>query len=555
MISRARQIGVLLLAFTMGCASAPPRWDFSPGWLPGIRTSKQKEPSRKIKDLPLEEDEDSGYEPLIAQDEPKSGGASGGPIVHDPATRMLIEAELREASAEDRAEWIALLESVDSDQVPYLLQLRRFSNGGETEASHSPLASTPGVASAKAASNEAIAPNAGMKSGVVTASGTAPTDHLPLFEKAAATEGTEPVLPQKSASNDLLSPSAWPQKIRSFADPTRIWTHPADGGESVPGSEKGPLDKLPAERPAAEKAAADKPERISTFGLPLILGNQAKADAALAQFHARESAPEQPRQIAAALPVQAPPRLTPGSALWEDEVQKLISLLEAETSVSGNSASGSAAQRDDIRKQVALRMLYLVENQPQKAQQVIPGLPDYEQEFWTDLFLGLAEHLDQSGATDAGERATQTVAHLRSAAFRLQQTAKLRLRNLVICQKINGFGDYEPFPSSHFSAGQAVLIYSEIRNFISAPTTEGIYRTRIRSTIEIYTGGNEQHLVDRNSFEATEDQCRTLRTDYFHSYRLSLPSHLTSGPHILKLMIQDEISGKIATESIQFVVQ
>ena len=234
-------------------------------------------------------------------------------------------------------------------------------------------------------------------------------------------------------------------------------------------------------------------------------------------------------------------------------MSKLISLLEAEAS--SVSATEDAHSRIDIRKQVGLRMLYLIANEPQKAFQAIPGLPPEDQEFWTSIFQGLAEHLNQVGANDPAERATQTLAHLRNAAYHLQQTAHLRLRNLTFCQQINGFGNYETFPTNEFHAGQTVLIYSEIRNFKSIPTDDGHYLTRIRSTIEIYTTHDGQRLVDRNTYDPTEDQSRSLRTDYYHSYRLDLPANLVPGPHLVKVILQDELTGKQATESIHFIIK
>jgi len=53
----------------------------------------------------------------------------------------------------------------------------------------------------------------------------------------------------------------------------------------------------------------------------------------------------------------------------------------------------------------------------------------------------------------------------------------------------------------------------------------------------------------------TEDRCRSIRGDYFHSYRLDLPAHLTPGPYVLKLLVEDLVSGKTATETIPFTVE
>jgi len=129
------------------------------------------------------------------------------------------------------------------------------------------------------------------------------------------------------------------------------------------------------------------------------------------------------------------------------------------------------------------------------------------------------------------------------------------MRNLTFCQQINGFGNYETFSADQFSAGQTVLIYAEIRNFKSVPIEESYYLTRIRSTIEIYTTRDGQRLVDRSTYDPTEDRSRTMRTDYYHSYRLDLPANLSPGPHLVKLILQDELTGKQTTESLPFLVK
>jgi hypothetical protein len=299
-------------------------------------------------------------------------------------------------------------------------------------------------------------------------------------------------------------------------------------------------------------ASAEKPERA--FPLPQIFGVGRGEPAA-----AKSPQPIQPINLdpaGTAKPVTAQPetRLSPGSAVWEDEMQQLIALIEAEAS-SWSGAKSGTLPRAELRKQIGLRMLYLIADDPQRAHLAIPGLSADEQEFWTGLFLSLSESLNESRLTDSGERATKTLAQLRNAIHHLRQAAHLELRNVSFCQRINGFGNYEPFELNRFAPGEAVLLYGEIRNFNSEPTMEGLYRTALRSTVEISRVDGDGQVLDRHNFGATQDLCRNLRSDYYHSYQLDLPNHLTRGPHLLKLTIQDEISGKIASEQIRFEVK
>ncbi|WP_437191461.1 hypothetical protein [Planctomicrobium sp. SH527] len=576
----ARQSGVLLLALSAGCAPTLPRVNMPKSWIPGANKTVQKETEKTSEKSPDSEQEllasqseSSGksesllaesaasgqfkVDPSTKKPEASSSEAQSKPraIRHDPATRMLIEAELKDATPDERKEWLAFLDTIESANIPHVLQSRRIVEGKEVSSFLAAKSAADG--SSEESTGAGASPKVAMDGPAVLAKAfnVQPVNHEERSELSAPAEKPSPesnsppvaTVPTNRVEENTVAevkpttvePSStvgtgWPKRIKSLTDHGLRWGMPFDGDAETP-------------------PPAGKTER-STFGLPLILGNQQKQDASSANTPS-ESVPTEPVQTASAQmpqPVMVPtPRLTPGSQLWEDEVQKLISLLEAETS----SQTVGDASRDDVRKQVALRMLYVIEGEPTKSQQVIPGLPQQEQEFWTELFLGLSEHLEHNGTSDPGERATQAMAHLRSAAHRLQQNAKLRMRNVTFCQQIQGFGNYEGYPADQFLPGQTVLVYAEIRNFQSDATPEGFYRTRIKSTIEIYSDGAEKQVIDRSTFEPTEDLCRTLRSDYYHSYRINLPPHLPRGAHLLKLVIHDELSGKMTTESISFTIR
>jgi hypothetical protein len=197
-------------------------------------------------------------------------------------------------------------------------------------------------------------------------------------------------------------------------------------------------------------------------------------------------------------------------------------------------------------------MLYLIADDPQLAQQVIPDVDPVTQEFWTSLMWGLSSYFDSENLPDPSERAALSLQQLRSAELHLQKSARLEVRSLSFCDKIDGFGMFHPFERDIFRPGQPVLVYAEIRNFTTEPGNNGHYRTVLRSTIEILRGSGE--LVERKVFEPTEDLCRSPRSDYFHSYKLDLPSHLTPGPHTARVTLEDELSGRIASATLEFLV-
>lgn len=239
---------------------------------------------------------------------------------------------------------------------------------------------------------------------------------------------------------------------------------------------------------------------------------------------------------------------------WYEELHRLISIAEAEAAQMSIGTTEEEKQQY-LQKQAYLRMLYLMGGQQERALEAIPGLDAADQEFWQQMFWAVANYFDYEAMPYADDRATQTVAQLRSAVHRLQENAKLELSNVVFCHKIASFGNYERFDRDEFSPGQPVLVYAEADNFKSEPTADGQFRTILRSTIEIYKAGSNGDLVERYSFPATEDLCRNHRRDYFHSYEFSIPQRISLGPHVLKLTVEDQLSQKVATYSLNFTVK
>lgn len=239
---------------------------------------------------------------------------------------------------------------------------------------------------------------------------------------------------------------------------------------------------------------------------------------------------------------------------WQSRLQELIAVAADNVKQFNPGPTDDETQRY-IERHVYLRLLYLMAGQQERALEAIPGIDAADQEFWQQVFWAMSDYFDQQAIPQADDRATQTVAQLRTAVQRLQENARLQLRNVTFCHKISGYGDYERFERDEFSPGQPVLVYAEVNNFTSEPTSDGQYRTILRSTIELATPGHDGSVVERLSFPATEDVCRNYRRDYFHSYEFTIPQRITLGPHVLTLSVEDQLSRKVATYSLNFMVQ
>ncbi|MCG6157679.1 hypothetical protein [Rubinisphaera margarita] len=239
---------------------------------------------------------------------------------------------------------------------------------------------------------------------------------------------------------------------------------------------------------------------------------------------------------------------------YREALEDLIALAEQRIQQGRNAGSP-----DDLdayaREHAYLRMLYLMADRRERSLEAIPDLPAAEQEFWQKLFWGLSNYFDSSGIPNRGDRATHTVSQIADAAERLRERANLEIRNVTFSTGIHGFGIYDRYERDEFRPGQPVLVYAELKNFLSELTTEGTYKTVLKSTIEIHRAGSNPGLVVEQAYPPTEDYCRTRRHDYFHSYKINIPSELTVGPYLLKLIVEDQLNRKVATYTINFTVK
>jgi hypothetical protein len=241
----------------------------------------------------------------------------------------------------------------------------------------------------------------------------------------------------------------------------------------------------------------------------------------------------------------------PPPSPWQAELDQLIVRAERElASLSPRNADTAAEYR---RLQVHLRFLYLLARHPEQALTVIPSLDPADQEYWQEMVWAITNSLDPDEQLSPRDRAAHTIPRINNALRRLREQADLSIRNSAFCEEISYYGNYKRFPREEFVPGQPVLLYAEIENFRSEPSTTGEYRTLLRSLVEI-VGPNGQ-IRWKKSFAATEDLCRNPRRDYFHNYQFTIPDRLPLGPHTLRLTVVDELSGKQATSMIKFMVK
>jgi hypothetical protein len=365
-----------------------------------------------------------------------------------------------------------------------------------------------------------LQPSGSATPAVIQAAGTAATDGsgVGLASATSAAPTNPPNVPESEQPVKLSLPVDVPE------------------GQVVTAADAG---STPAR--AAQASAAARPTSDS----------QTAATAAAAQTSGLASLPSRLLGAINTLPGTGGSRNISLPANWHDELQKIVSVAASEA---GQTSVGSsdAEKLAYIQKQVNLRMLYLLSGQPARSLEPIAGLEPADQEFWQQVFWGMSSYFDHTTIADPRDRATQTIAQLRQAVNKLQEKSKLELRNVSFCNKIENYGRYERFKRDEFTAGQPVLLYAEVENFKSEQVNDG-YRVILKSTIEIFDSRGT--LVHKNAFAANEDQCSSPRRDYYNSYEFSIPQQISLGPHTLKLTVEDQLSQKVASYSVNFTVK
>jgi hypothetical protein len=468
---------------------------------------------------------------------------AANPRALDSATLMLIDQELRDLTPAERQRWHEYLKNLDPRTISYVLQARRME-----AAAHGPGAAPPITQTTYAAQTNDELPQISPNNAPVQPFHAPQLSFDPGYDDAIQT-GTPELTGHPSLSAPEPGAGSVPTGISPFGnrgDPQSVPASIVPAQTAATGSpyQSASQPTIAPNGPVELPAAANQP---LSAGSPTGSNTPptGRIDYQAAAFDASQLNPQvqPPRSVA-----------TLQSAYWQETLQRLTALVEAEVAAAQPGLS-EAERLAYVKRQVWLRMLYLMAEQPQLAQQAIPGVEPAEQEFWTELFWAVSNYFDEQSFPNPADRAALTVDQLASAQRQLEAIAPLQLRSVSFCYKINSFGNFDRYERDEFRPGQPVLLYAEIRNFRSEPATAGGYVTRLKSHIEIRRGGPDGQPVEQNSFPSTEDTCRSIRHDYFHSYKIDLPQHLTPGPYALVLTVEDELSRKSATQTVNFLIR
>ena len=129
-----------------------------------------------------------------------------------------------------------------------------------------------------------------------------------------------------------------------------------------------------------------------------------------------------------------------------------------------------------------------------------------------------------------------------------EHRAPLGISDLRLCQKVFGFGSFEPLAGKSVKVGQRLLVYCELTGLQYEARDEG-FASRISSRVEVRPALGGPALWEQD-LGAAEDRCRRQRRDYYVNYRVDLPKTLGPGSYTLRFLQTDLLAGSSTTMEI-----
>lgn len=120
------------------------------------------------------------------------------------------------------------------------------------------------------------------------------------------------------------------------------------------------------------------------------------------------------------------------------------------------------------------------------------------------------------------------------------------ISTIALCRQVVTYGVYEEMNQEDLIAGRntQTIVYSEIENFSSESTSDGLFETRLGTRLELLSADGQS--VWQKEEPEIVDRCRRKREDFFIAQRVTFPPTLQAGRYVLKVMVEDKISGKVS---------
>lgn len=142
----------------------------------------------------------------------------------------------------------------------------------------------------------------------------------------------------------------------------------------------------------------------------------------------------------------------------------------------------------------------------------------------------------------------------------------LTIARSVLCTRVNGFGNYQPYATNVFRVGTPIraIVYLELEHFATRAAKEGDRAASdvpldqqvsvdVSQSISVFQDPSGL-LVFRTPPQPITDTSRSKRRDFYLIQTISLPSTLSIGKYNIKVPVKDRTSGSETEAVIPIVV-
>ncbi|MCM2370459.1 hypothetical protein [Aporhodopirellula aestuarii] len=353
-----------------------------------------------------------------------------------------------------------------------------------------------------------------------------------------------------AASFDSL-PELPEEVVDRGVSPTRIGGGPASAANTASSPESRPdvktvsavasmrEDGSSAIHTAAHETLSDLPEEGA-----MDVANVDVADSAYKADENVSLAVIQP-PIASTAATSTPPAFSPADMTDAEMFDALVARLQKK--VPGES------EADRHRRQVVARHLMVLAGDPDRAVDNLEGLSNEEQEYLRHQLLGLWTIIDPKGHPVPSHRFSSALPEIRKATGYLAAASNsLEVRSLEFCTEIESYGQIKPFPSRRFAAGQEVILYCEIENFV-AQSVEGGFETRLQGSYDLLDQNGRR--VSSQTLPEDQQISKNRLRDYFIAYQMYLPDSIEPGNYQLRLTMEDVNGKKYGQSTVDFQIK
>ncbi len=371
--------------------------------------------------------------------------------------------------------------------------------------------------------------------------------------------GSHSVTPKTTVMPDAAEDPAALAAVQEFLERTREYRQSDESAAAVPAASPGPVARV-SPMPSAPPATGDAaPVKLPDPARPADSAARVTTNHQLALSEQEASAPLPALPVVKSVQVRSAPTLVPADAAiapsQSTSNQPLAAQAEAELAGVERllaQLAQVAGERGDLEAEWRWRMTQLAFGQSFDGSTVGRGLAEEPRR----VLLAALEAMTSLRAAlgDAPHTGEDTLVRLERLRELIAERADPSVGTVALCRRVVTFGVYEKLGAEDFVAGRSVpcIVYSEIGNLRAERTPGGEYRSVVATRLELLTADGQ--TMWSHAEPEIVDVCRKRRQDFFIAQRVTLPPVLGEGEYVLKVLVEDKLSGRAHEAAQRFQV-